>query len=117
MAENKDGTEKTEQPSGRRLEQARRKGQVATTRELSPVLVLFGGIGLLTLWAPTAWRQFQHQSQSWFELAGTLTLDVETAYALFSNISERAYCRLTTLYSANKMADDYMSVYNTVLGH
>ena len=89
MAENKDGTEKTEQPSGRRLEEARRKGQVATTRELTPVFVLCGGVGMLTLWAPMVWRQFQHQSQSWFEMAGTLSLNADTAYALLVNITER----------------------------
>ena len=94
MAENKDGTEKSEQPSPKRLQEARRKGQVATTRDLSPVVVLFGGVGLLTLWAPTAWRHFQHQSQSWFELAGTLTLDPNTAYALFSGISEHIFLPL-----------------------
>ncbi|MCA9481955.1 MAG: EscU/YscU/HrcU family type III secretion system export apparatus switch protein, partial [Nitrospira sp.] len=42
MAENQDGSEKSEQPSGRRLEEARRKGQVPMTRELPPLVVLVG---------------------------------------------------------------------------
>jgi flagellar biosynthetic protein FlhB len=33
MAENKEGAEKTEQPTGKKLADARRKGQVPLTRE------------------------------------------------------------------------------------
>ena len=47
MAENSD-LEKTEQPSQRRLDQAREKGQVARSRELSTFTVLLAGGG--TLW-------------------------------------------------------------------
>ena len=42
MAENDDGQEKTEQPSPKRLQDARRKGQVARSRELSSFAVLLG---------------------------------------------------------------------------
>lgn len=48
MAEDSD-LEKTEQPSQRRLDQAREKGQVARSRELSTFAVLLAGGG--TLWA------------------------------------------------------------------
>ena len=91
MAENEEGQEKSEDPTGKRLERARRKGQVATTRELAPVMVLLGGVGMLTLWAPTAWRHFQHQSQSWFEQAGTLQMNPEAAYALVMNIAVNVF--------------------------
>jgi len=47
MAEDSD-LEKTESPSQRRLEQAREKGQVARSRELSTFIVLLAGGG--TLW-------------------------------------------------------------------
>ncbi|MBI5626346.1 MAG: flagellar type III secretion system protein FlhB, partial [Nitrosomonadales bacterium] len=47
MAEDSD-VEKTEQPSQRRLDQAREKGQVARSRELSTFTVLMAGGG--TLW-------------------------------------------------------------------
>ena len=48
MAENEDGQERTEDPSGKKLEEARRKGQVARSRELGSVAVMiFGAIGLL----------------------------------------------------------------------
>ena len=91
MAENKEGTEKSEEPSSRRLEQARRKGQVATTREFGPVLGLLGGAGMLTLYAPVFWRKFQLQSQSWLERAGTFSLDPESAHALLREVLERVF--------------------------
>jgi flagellar biosynthetic protein FlhB len=47
MAEDSD-LEKTEQPSQRRLDQAREKGQVARSRELSTFAVLLAGGA--TLW-------------------------------------------------------------------
>lgn len=47
MAEN-DGQEKTEQPTGKRIEDARKKGQVPRSREMGTLCVLFSGvIGLL----------------------------------------------------------------------
>ena len=46
MAEDSD-LEKTEQPSQRRLDQARKKGQVARSRELSTFAVLLAGGGVL----------------------------------------------------------------------
>ncbi|TFG65918.1 MAG: hypothetical protein E4H32_00980 [Nitrospirales bacterium] len=61
MAENKDGGEKTEQPTGKKLADARRKGQVPLTRELPPLFVLLGGVGVMSLWAPQMLRQFYEQ--------------------------------------------------------
>ncbi len=50
MAENEDGQERTEEPSSRKLEQAREKGQVARSRELGSVVVMMmGAVGLLML--------------------------------------------------------------------
>lgn len=50
MAENENGQEKTEQPTGKRLNDARRKGQVPRSRELNTtVMLLAGAAGLLIL--------------------------------------------------------------------
>lgn len=46
--------EKTEPPTPRRREQARRKGQVARTPELGTAVVLLAGFGLLSVWAAGA---------------------------------------------------------------
>jgi flagellar biosynthetic protein FlhB len=42
-AENEDGTEKTEDPTGKRLSEAREKGQVAKSQEVSHWFMLVGG--------------------------------------------------------------------------
>ncbi len=44
MAENEDGTEKTEQPTGKRLREAREKGNVAQSRELSTATLFVAAV-------------------------------------------------------------------------
>ena len=88
MAENKDGMEKSEQPSSRRLEQAREKGMVPSTKELSPVVVFFGAMGMIALWAPLAWQHLQRTTTDWLEAAGTRVLTPNSLYALTLDIVE-----------------------------
>ncbi len=47
MAENEDGQEKTEQPSSKRLSDAKKKGQVPRSRELNTMAVTLGGAFVL----------------------------------------------------------------------
>jgi len=50
MAENEDGQEKTEQPTSKRLDDSRRKGQVARSKELNTMAItLVGGAALVGL--------------------------------------------------------------------
>ncbi len=91
MAENKEGQEKSEQPTGKRLEDARKKGQVATTKEFAPIAVLFGGAGMITLWMPTAWRQFQQNSQELFETIGTFQVTPESLQGYVSTIVAQTF--------------------------
>jgi len=94
MAENKDGGEKTEQPTGKKLADARRKGQVPMTRELPPLFVLLGGVGVMSLWAPQMLRQFYEQYRHWLEQAGTLQIDPTSLYTLLLNITNEAFVPL-----------------------
>ncbi|HXU93123.1 MAG TPA: flagellar biosynthesis protein FlhB [Gallionella sp.] len=73
MAEDSD-LEKTEQPSQRRLDQAREKGQVARSRELSTFAVLLAGGGTLWVMGDTF---TQHMVKL---LHDGLTLDREMAF-------------------------------------
>jgi len=73
MAEDSD-LEKTEQPSQRRLDQAREKGQVARSRELSTFAVLVAGGGVLWFMGASF---TQHMVKS---LQAGLTLDRELAF-------------------------------------
>jgi len=94
MAENKDGADKTEQPSSKRLAEARRKGQVAMTRELPSLFVLLGGVGLISLWAPQAIVQFHNHYRNWLAQAGTLQLDGHSTYTLLLDITNQAFVPL-----------------------
>jgi len=52
MAENQDGQEKSQEPTARRLQQARQKGQVARSKELTTLAVTLSGTVALLLMAP-----------------------------------------------------------------
>jgi flagellar biosynthetic protein FlhB len=47
MAESESGADKSEEPTGKRLEEARKKGQIARSKELSTLAVTFGGAAAL----------------------------------------------------------------------
>ncbi|MCP3665119.1 MAG: flagellar biosynthesis protein FlhB [Gammaproteobacteria bacterium] len=50
MAENEDGQDKTEEPSAKRLQDAKRKGQVARSKEMNTMAItLMGGIALVSM--------------------------------------------------------------------
>ncbi|MEJ5328807.1 MAG: flagellar biosynthesis protein FlhB [Desulfobaccales bacterium] len=46
--------DRTEQPTPKRRQEARRRGHIARSRDLSTALVLFTGLGLLVVWGPWA---------------------------------------------------------------
>ena len=48
MAEEQQGQERTEQPTAKRLNEARKKGQVARSRELNTLLVMLASA--IALW-------------------------------------------------------------------
>jgi FlhB-like protein len=52
MAENRPGGEPTEEPTPRRLEQARRQGQIAKSNELTSAVALAAGVGALLAFGP-----------------------------------------------------------------
>ncbi|MBH2034152.1 MAG: flagellar biosynthesis protein FlhB [Pseudomonadales bacterium] len=50
MAESESGADKSEEPTGKRLEESRKKGQIARSRELNTVAVTMAGIGGLLVY-------------------------------------------------------------------
>ncbi|MCB1829155.1 MAG: EscU/YscU/HrcU family type III secretion system export apparatus switch protein, partial [Gammaproteobacteria bacterium] len=48
MAENQDGQEKTEEPTSKRLQDSKKKGQIARSKELNTMAItLIGGLALV----------------------------------------------------------------------
>lgn len=54
MAEEQDDSQKTEEPTQRKLDEARKKGQVATSQEVKHGFVLLGGLIAIAALAPLA---------------------------------------------------------------
>src|ERR1700751_3928875 len=54
MAEEKDSGQQTEEPSGRKLQQARQRGQAAQSREVNTWFMLMAGAGVVLFMGPTA---------------------------------------------------------------
>lgn len=54
MAEAQDQSQRTEEPTPKRLEEARRKGQVATSREVNHALILAAGALVIAAFVPQA---------------------------------------------------------------
>jgi len=57
--------DRTEQPTPKRRAEAREKGQVARSRDLSAALVLITGLIVLTAWNATMGNQSAHMLRSW----------------------------------------------------
>ena len=53
MAEEEDKSQKTEEPSQKKLEDARKKGQVATSRELNNALMISSAAAFVALLTPS----------------------------------------------------------------
>lgn len=60
--------ERTEQPTPKRRQEARRRGQVPRSRDLSTALVLISGLGLVAVWGPWAAGRIQDLMRAWLGL-------------------------------------------------
>ncbi|MBF0180378.1 MAG: flagellar biosynthesis protein FlhB [Magnetococcales bacterium] len=81
MAEDSDKESKTEDPTGKRLGDARNKGQVSNSREVSTAFLLLGATGLFLFHGPTLWAAFQAKLR--FFLGGAISDDLTPAGAAF----------------------------------
>jgi flagellar biosynthetic protein FlhB len=52
MAENEDGQEKSQEPTAKKVEDARKKGQVARSREMNTMAITLVGVGAIMAMAP-----------------------------------------------------------------
>ncbi|MET0050639.1 MAG: flagellar biosynthesis protein FlhB [Candidatus Thiodiazotropha sp.] len=76
MADNENGQEKTEQPSAKRLDDAKRKGQVPRSRELNSMAVTLGGVIALMVMSRPISDQFSAMMSSGFHLTREQIFDV-----------------------------------------
>jgi flagellar biosynthetic protein FlhB len=71
MADEKDAQEKTEEPSQYRIDEYRRKGQVASSKELNSVMVLAGSVLTLVLSSVFIYESIQEYCEWLFSLDAT----------------------------------------------
>src|SRR5262245_6497271 len=90
MAEGADDSQKTEEPSSRKLEEARRKGQVAQSREVTSWLVMAGSAASLLAFAPGVAAAMRHSMDRFLAGAATLTLHQAMGEALRASLAEIA---------------------------
>lgn len=75
MAEDDDDASKTEDPTGKKLSDAREKGNVPMSQEAKNWLMLLGGLVVVSLVAPASIRRLSDALVGFFERAGTERLD------------------------------------------
>lgn len=66
MAEEKDESQKTEEPTGKRITDAREKGDVANSKEVSNFLMIGAGTLVFALWLPAVTDDFERLLGSYF---------------------------------------------------
>ncbi|WP_407278550.1 flagellar biosynthesis protein FlhB [Aromatoleum evansii] len=97
MAEDSD-LEKTEQPSPRRLEQAREEGQVPQSRELSTFLVLITGIGALWMMGEWISRRILGMLRAGFVIERERAFDAKLMLESFGDLFTDALLTMMPLF-------------------
>jgi flagellar biosynthetic protein FlhB len=85
-----DASQKTEEPSWRKLDEAREKGQVPQSREVTSWFVVIGATASMMLYASQISGTMQHAMYRFFEQAGEMRLDGTFRDALLGTVSEVA---------------------------
>lgn len=75
MAESESGADKSEEPTGKRLEESRKKGQIARSRELNTVAVTMAGIGGLLAYGGDFGQALLELMRANFALSRDVLLD------------------------------------------
>ncbi len=99
MAEEIDQESKTEDPTPRRREEARRRGQVPFSAELVGSLVLFAGVLGLTYIGPNVWDSLLNVFRHDLPRASRADFDIEAAVELMSRTGLRALAALLPFFA------------------
>jgi flagellar biosynthesis protein FlhB len=78
--------ERTEQATPRKREEAKRKGQIARSKEVPSVMVLMGGMLFLLFSGTSMYLQLSNLTVAFFKRMATLSLDMTSVQALSSEL-------------------------------
>lgn len=87
MADEEDESQKTEDPSGRKLGKAREKGQVASSQEVKNWFVLMAGTLIIAVLAPWMMKGVLQTGYIFIEQSDALTVSIESVTPIFVDIS------------------------------
>ena len=73
--------EKTEQPTPKRLREARRKGQIAFSQDVPAAAAFLAGVMVLSLWAPRIGKEFRQLFTSVTDAIPRLSAEAEAPWA------------------------------------
>ena len=85
MAEDRDDSQRTEEPTQRRLDEAHRKGDVVKSAELSTLILLSAGVLALTMFGTLSVQRFAADFRIFLESPADLVIDAGTASALLQH--------------------------------
>ncbi|MCP4633560.1 MAG: flagellar biosynthesis protein FlhB [candidate division Zixibacteria bacterium] len=85
MADEQSTQDKTEDPTPRRIGDARKKGQVAKSQELSSVAIITAGLSTLFVLAPTMMRQFTDVFVTCFTTLGQIPITTSSIHYFFQS--------------------------------
>ena len=91
MAENENGQEKTEQPTGKRLDDAREKGDVPRSRELNTTVILLTGAGGLLVLGGSMGKGLADTMVEGLTLHRSMLMDPEPTVALLGQHLTHAF--------------------------
>lgn len=84
MAEGEDPSQKTEEPTQRKLDEARKKGQVVTSREVNHWFVIMAGLVLMFMFVPTMMRNISGILRPFIEMPHDIPTDLQHLRFVFS---------------------------------
>ncbi|WP_026375588.1 flagellar biosynthesis protein FlhB [Aestuariibacter salexigens] len=105
-----DAHEKTEEPTGKKIEEARKKGQIARSRELSTTLVLIGSALSLLLFGEMLGEAMFAVMQRTFILSRDETYDVNHAFQAMGYVIELVSVPVILLLIVSLVAGVYGSI-------
>jgi flagellar biosynthetic protein FlhB len=94
-----DKEEKTEQPTSKRRQEARRKGQVAQSREISSVFILLSALGVFSFLALYIFQGLSDVMRGVFQNLGSLDLQGASFHAFLLEIMKQVFMILVPILS------------------
>ncbi|MCU7934262.1 MAG: flagellar biosynthesis protein FlhB [Candidatus Thiodiazotropha sp. (ex Dulcina madagascariensis)] len=110
MAENEEGQEKTEQPSAKRLDDAKRKGQVPRSRELNTMVVTMIGVVSLVAMSRTIGNNLSQMMSRSFVLTREEMFDINAMLAHLGEGVAQVFIALSPFFLLVVLAAIFSSV-------